>query len=494
TASLNVEAIELGSSDNCGIASRVLSDTLFSCSQVGVVRVGYKVTDVNGNVSDTVIVVTVSDTLVPVLQTQNARLTIAEDGRAVLSTTDVITSATDNCGIATQTLSSTVFGCSLIGNREVTVTVTDVNGNKTEAKVMVEIVDGNGVCPCSYSILAAESVTLVNNRLAYGGVGTYGVNKRVRLENTQVNKEAVFIRSTQIEADETSRPNRLIERQAPQPFAFEQMSTSASGTMRAKRNQEMSSSEGQFGVIRVRRRATLTLTSDKVVAERIIVRKGGALNFAQKTTVGVLGQFKTESNVVVNGSNEAVRMYVGKDLVIGRNNTLNGYFHTLQEAELKRNRGTDSTRVRGTVVGNTVVAMGQVVWEGGVIGCGEDDTDTTQATSAKAEYMAAKEMKEDGLGELLEAQLLGEGESKLYMYGPNPTSTHVTLRFYQAPNQEKLVLRVLDSATRGFTGMVKQTWLSNRELKVDLGDLVTGVYFVRVELDGKMQTVKIVRE
>ena len=492
TASLNVEAIELGSSDNCGIASRVLATTSFSCSQVGAVRVGYKVTDVNGNSSEKVIVVTVSDTIAPVLQTQNARLTIGEDGRAVLATTDVITSATDNCAIGTQTLSSTTFGCGQIGNREVTVTVTDVNGNKTEASVLVEIVDGNGVCPCSYSILAAESVTLINNRLAYGGVGTYGVNKLVRLENTRVNKETVFIRSTQIEADETSRPNRLIERQAPQPFAFEQMTTSASGTMRAKRNQEMSSSEGQFGVIRVRRGATLTLTSDKVVAEKIIIRKGGALNFTQKTTVGVIGQFKTESDVVINGSNEAVRMYVGKDLVIGQNNSINGYFHTLQEAELKRNRGTDTTRVSGTIVGNTVVAMGQVVWEGGVIRCGEDDTDSTEARNPKADFVAAQE-NDDALDELVEAQLLEEGESKLYMYGPNPTSTHVTLRFYQVPSV-KPVVQILQNLTRQMDGMVKQTWLSDQMLKLDLSELAAGMYLVTVRVDGKVQTVKIVKE
>jgi sugar lactone lactonase YvrE len=493
TASLNVEAIELGSTDNRGIASRVLSTTSFSCSQMGVVLVGYKVTNVDGNSSKKVIVVTVSDTLAPVLQTKNARLVIDEDGRAVLATTDVITSATDNCAIGTQTLSSTTFGCGQIGNREVTVTVTDVNGNKTEANVLVEIMDDNGVCPCSYSILAAESVTLINNRLAYGGVGTYGVNKSVRLENTRANKETVFIRSTQIEADETSRPNRLIERQAPQPFAYEQMSTSASGTMRVKRNGEMSSSEGQFGVIRVRRGGVLTLTSNRIVAERIIVEKGGQLNFTQKTIVGVAGEFKTESDVVINGSNEAVRVYAGKDLVIGSNNRINGYFHTLQEAELKRNRGTDTTRVSGTVVGNTVIAMGQVVWEGGVTGCGTDEeTDNIQKRSAKLEFVAAQE-NDDKLDELVEAQLLKESESKLYMYGPNPATTYVTLRFYQIPSV-KPVVQILQNSTRQMDGMVKQTWLSDQMLKLDLSELAAGMYLVTVRVDGKVQIVKIVKE
>lgn len=185
-------------------------------------------------------------------------------------------------------------------------------------------------------------------------------------------------------------------------------------------------------------------------------------------------------------------MYMGKDLVIGENNSINGYFHTLQEAELKRNRGTDTTRVSGTIVGNTVVAMGQVVWEGGVIRCGEDDTDSTEASNAKAEFVAAQE-NDDALDELVEAQLLEEGESKLYMYGPNPTSTHVTLRFYQVPSV-KPVVQILQNSTRQMDGMVKQTWLSDQMLKLDLSELAAGMYLVTVRVDGKVQIVKIVKE
>jgi hypothetical protein len=185
---------------------------------------------------------------------------------------------------------------------------------------------------------------------------------------------------------------------------------------------------------------------------------------------------------------------VGKDLVIGRNNSLHGYFHTLQEAELKRNRGVDTTRVFGTVVGNTVRALGQVVWDGGVIGCGDDEEpDSSEVSNAKAEYMADTKRKSGELGELVEAQLLGEGESKLYMYGPNPTSTYVTLRFYQAPSV-KPVVQILQNSTRQMDGMVKQTWLSDRMLKLDLSELTAGMYLLTVRVDGKVQTVKIVKE
>lgn len=491
TVSLEVEAIELGSTDSIGIASRALSIFSFDCGQVGVVPVEYRVTNLNGNVRKKVILVTVADTISPIVQTQKVRLAIGEDGRAVLNIADLIASSSDNCGVATQKISTTSFGCSQIGNQEVNVTVTDVNNNKTEVKEWVEIVDSNGVCPCSYSILAKESVKLVNNRLRSGGVGTFAANQLVRLDNTRIQKETVFIRSTQIETDETSRTDRLVKLQAPQPFTFEQRKTSSSD-MRVKNNQDKISSTSQFRVIRVNRGGKLTLTSSEIAAKRIIIEKGGQLNVNQKSIIGVEGRFKTESNVVINSTNESLRVYVGEALVIGSNNSLNGYFYTLQEAALKRNRGTDTTRVRGTVVGNTVVAMDQVVWESGVKDCSGENSDNKQGIIPKAEYMAAQQSDDEveGWGN---ASMLKEGESKLFLFGPNPTNTHVFLSFYEIPSVKPIV-QIFRSSIHQVDGMVKQIWLSDHTLNLDLNELPMGVYLISVRVDDKVQTVKLVKE
>ena len=59
-ASVTVAQINNGSSDNCGIASIVLSDTEFNCDDLGDNTVTLTVTDVNGNVASATAVVTVA--------------------------------------------------------------------------------------------------------------------------------------------------------------------------------------------------------------------------------------------------------------------------------------------------------------------------------------------------------------------------------------------------------------------------------------------------
>ncbi|MDP2114658.1 MAG: HYR domain-containing protein, partial [Bacteroidota bacterium] len=59
TATITAAQVNNGSTDNCGIASIVVSKTAFNCSNVGANTVTLTVTDVNGNVSTGTAVVTV---------------------------------------------------------------------------------------------------------------------------------------------------------------------------------------------------------------------------------------------------------------------------------------------------------------------------------------------------------------------------------------------------------------------------------------------------
>ena len=64
-ASTTASAIDAGSSDVCGIASLVLSQTDFDCDELGPNIVTLSVTDANGNVSTCDATVTVEDNVAP---------------------------------------------------------------------------------------------------------------------------------------------------------------------------------------------------------------------------------------------------------------------------------------------------------------------------------------------------------------------------------------------------------------------------------------------
>jgi len=60
TAKITPADIDLGSTDNCGISTRILSDSLFDCSKVGDNSITMTVTDVNGNTNICTVIVKVT--------------------------------------------------------------------------------------------------------------------------------------------------------------------------------------------------------------------------------------------------------------------------------------------------------------------------------------------------------------------------------------------------------------------------------------------------
>jgi trimeric autotransporter adhesin len=141
-AMLNVEDIDEGSTDNCGIVLRTLSKTKFSCADLGVQTITYSVTDTNGNVSSATIEVTVIDTTVPVVQAKSKfTLVLDGEGAAVLTIEDIDEGSTDNCGISLRILSKTKFSCADIGTQTITYSIRDNGGNVGNASIQVTVVD-----------------------------------------------------------------------------------------------------------------------------------------------------------------------------------------------------------------------------------------------------------------------------------------------------------------------------------------------------------------
>jgi hypothetical protein len=140
-ASITVNDIDNGSSDICGIASRTLDVTNFSCADVGVNSVTLTVTDSNGNSSICVATVTVEDTIAPQAVCQNITVPLDASGQATISAMDVDGGSTDFCGITSRTIDVTSFDCSNIGANPVLLTVIDGSGNTDNCVATVTVED-----------------------------------------------------------------------------------------------------------------------------------------------------------------------------------------------------------------------------------------------------------------------------------------------------------------------------------------------------------------
>ena len=139
--SITPSDLDNGSSDNCSIASRTLSNTTFDCSHVGPNTVYLIVTDVNGNVDSASALVTVIDIIKPTVLTQAITVSLDASGNGSITTSEVDNGSSDNCTIDTMTLSKSTFDCSNIGVNSVLLTVTDVNGNTDLANAIITVQD-----------------------------------------------------------------------------------------------------------------------------------------------------------------------------------------------------------------------------------------------------------------------------------------------------------------------------------------------------------------
>ncbi|TPV32253.1 HYR domain-containing protein [Paucihalobacter ruber] len=140
-ASVTPQAVDNGSTDACGIANLSLSQTVFSCDNVGANEVTLTVTDSNGNTASCTATVFVEDNVDPEVITKDITVQLDANGNASIQPSDINDGSNDACGIDTLSVFPNTFDCSNVGPNTVTLTVTDTNGNTAEADATVTIED-----------------------------------------------------------------------------------------------------------------------------------------------------------------------------------------------------------------------------------------------------------------------------------------------------------------------------------------------------------------
>ena len=133
--------VENGSSDNCEIESISLDKYTFTCSDIGDVSVLVTVEDMCENMATCTSVITVMDTVSPIALCRDTAIYLNSTGMVEIDSSFVDNSSTDNCDIASMSLSMSSFSCSNIGENSVMMTITDVNGNFSSCSSIVTVLD-----------------------------------------------------------------------------------------------------------------------------------------------------------------------------------------------------------------------------------------------------------------------------------------------------------------------------------------------------------------
>lgn len=140
-ATIQVSDIDDNSSDNCGIDTRTLDVSSFTCLNLGANTVNLEVTDIHGNVSSASATVTVEDKMAPIVVVKNITVQLDAAGNATIQASDIDDNSSDNCGIATIELDITSFTCANLGQNTVKLKVTDNSGNFDTKDAIVTVED-----------------------------------------------------------------------------------------------------------------------------------------------------------------------------------------------------------------------------------------------------------------------------------------------------------------------------------------------------------------
>ena len=157
SATIVAADVDNGSNDNCGLVTLAVSQTIFTCADVGDNTVTLEVTDANNNVTTCIATVTVEDNVPPTALCSNITIQLDETGTANIQPSDIDGGSSDTCGTVTLTASQTTFDCSNIGDVAVIITATDINGNSSSCEATVTVEDNippTITCPADIIVAA----------------------------------------------------------------------------------------------------------------------------------------------------------------------------------------------------------------------------------------------------------------------------------------------------------------------------------------------------
>lgn len=133
-----------GTSDNCGAVSQGISTPFLDCDDLGDHDFELTATDFSGNQSSCTAVVTVVDDSAPNIVCNDITIALDDEGTAIIGPTQsaaLSNGTTDNCGTFYLAFNTFGFDCNDLGDRNVKLTATDAEGNKSSCNAVVTITD-----------------------------------------------------------------------------------------------------------------------------------------------------------------------------------------------------------------------------------------------------------------------------------------------------------------------------------------------------------------
>lgn len=160
--------------DNCSISEKIFSQFKFGCVDLGTKSVKYSVIDKSANRVDSTILVTIKDTIKPVLKIKQTTLRVDNSAPLKLTFNDIDDGSFDNCSIDSRQLSKTEFLLKDTGQISLTYTISDKSGNSSSANATFMLACKDPVLPANqnFDYCQSATATAIQVKLPEGSTGS----------------------------------------------------------------------------------------------------------------------------------------------------------------------------------------------------------------------------------------------------------------------------------------------------------------------------------
>ncbi len=200
--------------DNCGSVTVYQTAGFGSGSvfPVGDTLIEFTAQDDNNNISTCTFTITVEDDDAPNAVCQSITVQLDDNGDATITADQVNFGSNDNCGVDTLEIDMDTFNCSHVGDNNVILTVTDVNGNTATCTAVVTVEDVTApVVACQDIIVelgADGTITIDPMDVDAGssdacGIATYELNIDT-FDCLNVGNSTVILTVTDVNGNESS--------------------------------------------------------------------------------------------------------------------------------------------------------------------------------------------------------------------------------------------------------------------------------------------------
>ena len=157
-ASLVPITLDRGSMDNCEISSMEVDISSFTCDNIGLNHVVFKVADPSNNRDSCTVEVIVVDTISPTVICKNIVVELDTLGFATITGDQVNQESRDNCTLQSLNLDKSTFSCNDLGEQQVMLTVLDINGNEGLCNATVTVSENTASYGCELTCDDCENL------------------------------------------------------------------------------------------------------------------------------------------------------------------------------------------------------------------------------------------------------------------------------------------------------------------------------------------------